>query len=545
MVNVGRKGIVTFADLTALPAALTTTFPQAQINNIVGWRNFATTQQSDGSFDNPVFQQNALNKQDSYGSYLLDFGDPPFTDPTAYPFTSVYTSTSSGRTDQAFMTRQELLKLRSSLEFSQNVLQYLGTYSRDRNKPAPDWPSFNGRLTDRFDMTNLGMVLPNPQNTANSRGKGGTKSKGRGRIKGPAGSILQYFGLKWIPPDTTITDATNLNYWGHWRYVGEQGPLQPNSNPLVHIRILGGRLEFFKILDYAMTQANANNDDPASPAAILAVGASLIDQYDDLNDDIDSSAPTARQTHTTIIEYNGGYVLGWENGDANDPHASNKLNVPTATGAIVINHAFSNVGEFGYGLKPMSAFQPLDFTTEASADRLILDFFTFNPVSGSYPRAGIVNLNTKNAPVIAAILKSALKIDAAASSNPPSPVVSQAEANTAAQAIVNESSARPVLNRGDVARLVRVAGNAIGATKEQKEAIVRALAEMGQARTWNLMIDVIAQAGKYAPGTTRLTDSAKFVIEGEKRYWLHIALGRDLEGGSVDVLGQQLEEVYE
>ena len=30
---------------------------------------------------------------------------------------------------------------------------------------------------------------------------------------------------------------------------------------------------------------------------------------------------------------------------------------------------------------------------------------------------------------------------------------------------------------------------------------------------------------------------------GQKRDWLHIALGRDLVSGSVDVLGTQLEEV--
>jgi hypothetical protein len=76
---------------------------------------------------------------------------------------------------------------------------------------------------------------------------------------------------------------------------------------------------------------------------------------------------------------------------------------------------------------------------------------------------------------------------------------------------------------------------------------------MGQTRTWNLLIDVIAQTGKYKPNSD-LTGS-NFVVEGEKRYWLHIALGRDLvnadgtpctgSGCQVDVLGTQLEEVTE
>jgi hypothetical protein len=149
-------------------------------------------------------------------------------------------------------------------------------------------------------------------------------------------------------------------------------------------------------------------------------------------------------------------------------------------------------------------------------------------------------------------LKAALKNDTIAAP-PSSGVISASEATAAAQRIVDETKLRPVLNRADVARLVRVGADAAW-TKEQKEAIARSLAEMGQARTWNLMIDVIAQTGKGAPGET---DFAKFIVEGEKRYWLHIALGRDLvhtngtpclpgdTGCQVDVLGTQLEEVVE
>jgi hypothetical protein len=54
-------------------------------------------------------------------------------------------------------------------------------------------------------------------------------------------------------------------------------------------------------------------------------------------------------------------------------------------------------------------------------------------------------------------------------------------------------------------------------------------------------VPAAAQTGKYAPGTPDLTDPTKFIIQGEKRYWLHIALDRD-DG---TVLGTQLEEVVE
>jgi hypothetical protein len=105
------------------------------------------------------------------------------------------------------------------------------------------------------------------------------------------------------------------------------------------------------------------------------------------------------------------------------------------------------------------------------------------------------------------------------------------------------------LTRAIAGRLSKAAFDAVpnlATSDETKNTAARALAEMGQTRTWNLFIDVIAQTGKYAPGTTDVTQANKFTVEGEKRYWLHIALGRDLNGdGSVDVLGTQLEEVIE
>src|SRR5947199_10064585 len=115
------------------------------------------------------------------------------------------------------------------------------------------------------------------------------------------------------------------------------------------------------------------------------------------------------------------------------------------------------------------------------------------------------------------------------------------------------------MTRAIAARLAAAAAQHAPGTNltEQEQAISRALAEMGQTRTWNLLIDVIAQTGKYKPNSQDLSGS-NFVVEGEKRYWLHIALGRDLiqaDGNpcgttlgapcQVDVLGTQLEEVTE
>ena len=52
------------------------------------------------------------------------------------------------------------------------------------------------------------------------------------------------------------------------------------------------------------------------------------------------------------------------------------------------------------------------------------------------------------------------------------------------------------------------------------------------------MIDVIAQSGRYPPTAASLD---QFVVSGEKRYWLHLAIDRF----TGEVIGRELEAVYE
>ena len=79
------------------------------------------------------------------------------------------------------------------------------------------------------------------------------------------------------------------------------------------------------------------------------------------------------------------------------------------------------------------------------------------------------------------------------------------------------------------------------APKTHREAIVRALGEAGQTRTWNLMIDVIAQGGRYPPTATTAADLPNFIVEGEQRYWVHVAIDRF----TGQVIDKQIEVVNE
>ena len=133
--QLGQKGALALADLTQLAAAdPTVTLTKTQIDNIIGWRNNYTAQPS-GLFNN--FSFNASAATNWLNNYVR-------TNTNGFLQVS---GTTSGRTDQAFLSRQELLKFWLSSGLDQNALQYLGTFSRELN--GPSWEP-------RYNATELG-----------------------------------------------------------------------------------------------------------------------------------------------------------------------------------------------------------------------------------------------------------------------------------------------------------------------------------------------------------------------------------------------------
>src|SRR5437870_8276835 len=283
----GRKGSLAFADLTALPAAPTTTFPPAQVDNIVGWRNYASSQPSGNLSSNFTFSTTAAN---NYYNFILS--DPNYiqlTTPTAYSanyfLTTSQAPANNNQTDQAFATRQELIAFQKSTGFSANVLQYFGTFSREAMASTPQWipavpdatnPNFQKLWVTaaftRNDGTtgNVGDYLVNKRfllqrlnwltykgpshsrtipNNAPAIGNANydmwllTRTNGLtfGLTKaflqqGTAANILKYFGLVW--------DATNER----WNYTGPAGGSLASS--IATLGTLTGTREpdFFELL---------------------------------------------------------------------------------------------------------------------------------------------------------------------------------------------------------------------------------------------------------------------------------------------------------
>jgi len=192
------------------------------------------------------------------------------------------------------------------------------------------------------------------------------------------------------------------------------------------------------------------------------------------------------------------------------------------------------------------------FLLKKSADAGLLDVFSITDEPAMV--AGRVNLNTRQAPVIQAVMQKGLwdEYDTGnligltqASGFCHSNTMASNYANYIVQTgnLLNRSSlATALYGTSAIATAVLRPANGVGheneAAKTRREAIARSIASMGEIRTWNLMIDVIAQSGKCPPTAN---DLSQFVVEGEKRYWLHIAIDRY----TGEVIDQQLEAVYE
>jgi len=273
---------------------------------------------------------------------------------------------------------------------------------------------------------------------------------------------------------------------------------------------------------------------------------------------------------------------------------------------LLLHRPFRTVGELGYVFRDLP-WKNLDFFTPESGDAGLLDLFSINETNTpNSVIAGKVNLNTRQAPVLAAIVSGAYIDDpklsnatvGSLSSSVASTIAASLTARTfdpmyghlqnlselvgkwnaaaAATGTLAYSPTAPTANGGvDLPRsggymdgklsyigfsgaasastgtpenLTDAYGNAnysspslkTGLTQIQRfrEAPIRALANAGQTRVWNLLIDVVAQTGRYPQFTS---SPGQFVVEGQQHYWVHVAIDR-LTG---QILDKQIEQVTE
>jgi hypothetical protein len=207
----------------------------------------------------------------------------------------------------------------------------------------------------------------------------------------------------------------------------------------------------------------------------------------------------------------------------------------TSARPVVLNRPFRSVGELGLVFRDLP-HKTLDLSSEVSSDAALLDFFCLNESPAVI--GGVVNINKAPIEVLKSLLQETAR-DLAATN-----LISDSEA----QALAKDLAARRADTLANqMATIVQLtATNTVTAAdggvypgiKTRREAVVRSLASIHNERTWNLFIDVIAQTGKFSTGAKRLND---FSVEGERRYWLHIAIDR-YTGEVVDELREMVLE---
>ncbi len=194
---------------------------------------------------------------------------------------------------------------------------------------------------------------------------------------------------------------------------------------------------------------------------------------------------------------------------------------------IVLNRPFRSVGEMGYAFRGTPC-RSLDFFSAASGDAALLDFFSVSEVPDDGVTGGRISINSANVNTLAALLRGALTDEESGST------LTVARATEAAQSLVNlisdtSASGGPLLNRtelvtrwlGDQGRLD--IGSDSERIKRQREVFVRALADTAETRTWNLLIDLIAQTGRLPKGDPGLD---QFLVESERHVWVHLSIDR-------------------
>jgi len=244
---------------------------------------------------------------------------------------------------------------------------------------------------------------------------------------------------------------------------------------------------------------------------------------------------------------------------------------------VILNRPFRSVGELGYTFRDLPG-KNLDFWTKLSADAALLDLFSVSDEPAIV--AGEINPSNAPSPVLQAIIGKTMlnENENPYTGSPPDPKILTLDLNASVSTAPNASGVRPTMasgtiatqlayyfsgpaaphplgSRADLVSAISAVTDAIlsgtglngsaltafpnMANKAFSEAPVRALSSVTNTRTWNLMIDVIAQTGNFVPNAADLNKN--FVVQGERRYWLHIAIDR-LTGQIID---EQLEPVYE
>jgi Tfp pilus assembly protein PilX len=260
----------------------------------------------------------------------------------------------------------------------------------------------------------------------------------------------------------------------------------------------------------------------------------------------DNSSPASGGTGSpAYTDSDGSYRSGdgwWNSQSANTIPERGDV---TTYRPVLLERNLYSVGELGYAFRD-TPWRSLNFSSTNSPDAGLLDFFSINDGYAGNTNApivgGVLDLNTPHPQVLQAMLNGAARSQLNSAFD-----VSAQDATNMANTITTITASLPLLNKSEIATRLTPNDPTVQTTatsepgidtniKERREVITRALASAGQVRTWNLMIDVIAQTGHLPPNATYFNN---FVVTAEQRCWAHVAIDRY----TGQIVSMQLEPV--
>lgn len=213
---------------------------------------------------------------------------------------------------------------------------------------------------------------------------------------------------------------------------------------------------------------------------------------------------------------------------------------------VILDRPFTTVADLGYVYRDVP-WRSLNFSSTDSGDSALLDVFS---IEDSLSSSGKVSMNTSHPEVLQSLISGSIKEEGDSSSG-----IKDTDALTMSQALIGASqdaSKGPLQNISEVVTALSTTdifssanlgtsstGEPSTAIKTQRESVIRALSGTTQTRTWNVMIDLVAQTGRFPKNATSLEND--FVVEGERRYWLHVAIDRY----TGEVVDEMLEVIAE
>jgi hypothetical protein len=217
---------------------------------------------------------------------------------------------------------------------------------------------------------------------------------------------------------------------------------------------------------------------------------------------------------------------GWPMNSSNTTYNSS-YNANSRT--IVLNRPFRSIAELGNVFRG-TPWRNLDFMTPESGDRVLLDLFTLEEPPSDNLVGGRVNLNMVSKSVLTALLQGAGMVDGTSSiSNTTADEMADEFGNFisgtgAGQGYLKDRSeivGRWVAGTTYAGAAQEMAAKLTGSQKpipRNRDTIVASLADVGTVRTWNFLIDVVAQSGSVVNG--------QFIPQGEARVWDCVAIDR-------------------